>query len=115
MPDEPALLVLWERLLGEILDRTQQFPKHARFTFASRIDALCLDVLTELVRARYAPRGRQDAHLLQVDGDLAVLRTLLRVSADRQYLSLGALEHLTRGLAEAGRMVGGWRTSLARG
>lgn len=47
-----------------------------------------------------------------VDGHLAVLRTLLRLATDRRLMSVGALEALSRGVEEAGRMIGGWITSL---
>ena len=33
-----------ERTLGDLLDRTQKFPKHVRFTFSSRIDNMALDI-----------------------------------------------------------------------
>lgn len=112
MPADVQLLVLWERLTGEILDRTALFPRNARFTFAARIDGRALDVLSDLTLARYAARAEQAQLLRSADAHLAVLRTLLRLAADRSFLSLGALEALSRGLAEAGRMLGGWRSAV---
>ena len=55
-PDVPQLVVHWERSLGDLLDRTASFPKSVRFTFASRIDGLALDILEALVRARWVRR-----------------------------------------------------------
>ncbi len=108
-PDEPALLVLWERVVGELLDRTGGFPRSARFSFAARIDALALDVLECVAAARFATHDERRALLAAADRHLAVLRVLLRVSHARGLLALGALEHLSRLLEEAGRMLGGWR------
>ena len=110
--DAPVLLVHWERTIGDLLDRTGRFPRSARFSFAARIDGLALDVLERLVRARWAPRGDKGRLLAAADSDLAVLRTLLRLSFDRRFLDRGALEHVSRQLDEAGRMLGGWRRSL---
>jgi hypothetical protein len=110
--DEPALLVLWERVVGELLDRTAAFPKAARFTFAARLDGRALDVLECLAEARFAPPALRSARLADADRHLAVLRVLLRVSHDRRYLSTGQLAHLSRLLDEAGRMLGGWRVWL---
>jgi hypothetical protein len=40
----PILLVHWEALVKDLLARTARFPKVVRFTFATRIDNLALDV-----------------------------------------------------------------------
>lgn len=109
---EPTLLVHWERTLADLLDRTSAFPRSARFSFASRIDGRALDVLEALVEARWAS-GRAKAPLLaRVDVDLAVLRTLLRLSYERRLIARGGFEHVVRNLDEAGRMLGGWRKQV---
>ena len=109
---EPPLLILWEQTLGQLLDRTGTFPKAARFSFAARIDARALDVLEAIAAARYAPLPERRALLAAADRHLAVLRVLLRVSYQRRFLDERALEHHSRALDEAGRMLGGWRASL---
>lgn len=109
MADDPVLVLHWERTLGEILDRTGKFPKHARFSFAARIDGLALTVMERLVRARWTSGGRKRELLAGADADLAVLRTLLRLAHARRLLDHGGLEILSRLVDEAGRMLGGWR------
>ena len=111
-PEVPQLLVHWERTVGELLDRTAHFPKAVRFTFAQRIDTLALDLLETLVRARWAYRAQTLPLLVAADGDLAVLRVMVRLSFERRYLARTGFEHLVRALDEAGRMLGGWRASL---
>jgi hypothetical protein len=113
--DDPVLLVHWEKTLGDLLDRTLKFPKAVRFTFSSRIDNLALDIIENLTLARYAPPARQRALLAEVDGSLARLRVLVRLSYERRYLGRRGFEHVVRNLDEAGRMVGGWRRALGRG
>ena len=108
----PVLLVHWEETVGLVLDKTSRFPKSARFTFASRIDALVLDILAALVRARWATRGDTGPLLAAADGHLAVLRVLLRLSHERRLLARPGFEHLVRRLDEAGRMLGGWRQQV---
>jgi hypothetical protein len=108
----PQVLVAWEETLGEVLDRTQRFPKSARFTFVARIDGLALDVLAALVSARYAPRHQRKEHLQRADLDLAVLRSLVRLAHSRRLLDTGGLESLSRRFDEVGRMIGGWRAWL---
>lgn len=110
--DEPALLVLWERVVGDLLDRTARFPKAVRFTFASRIDNLALDILEQLAEARWAPLDRRRELLLRADLCLVRLGVLLRLAHDRRYLDTGGFEHVVRATDEAGRMLGGWRKHL---
>jgi hypothetical protein len=111
-PDPPLLLVHWEAVVGQVLDRTQAFPKAVRFTFAARLDTLVLDILEKLVRARWERRAEKLSLLVSADADLAVLRVFLRLCFERRFLSSGAFEALVREVDAGGRMLGGWRRSL---
>lgn len=110
--EEPRLAVHWEATLGDLFDRTQRFPKSARFTFAQRIENLALDVLEALVRARFGDRAATRAALTEVDVLLARLRVLVRLSHARALLDHRGYEQVARNLDEAGRMVGGWRKAV---
>jgi hypothetical protein len=111
--DPLPLFVLWEKVVGELLDRTLKFPKSVRFTFSGRIDNLALDVLEKVVEARYASGADKRAALAMVDLRLTQLRVLLRLCHDRRYLDRRGYEHVMRQIDEAGRMVGGWRKQQA--
>jgi hypothetical protein len=113
-PDVPVVLVRWEQALGELLDRTQRFPKSVRFTFSSRIDNLGLDLLDHLVQARWSQAAGKAAHLREADLCLARLRALLRLAHQRRYLDTRGYEHLARELDEVGRQLGGWRADTQR-
>ena len=114
MADEALpLAVHWEQTLSDLLDRTMRFPKSARFTFASRVDGLALDILEGIVEARYARGRRKLEALRRVDVQLAKLRVLVRLCHERRFLDTGGLEHVARNLDEAGRMVGGWMKQQA--
>lgn len=110
--DEPALLVLWERVLGDLLDRTAKFPKAVRFSFSARIDGVALDFLERVAEARWAPLARRRELLSTCDLLLVRLHVLLRLAHDRKYIDTGGFEHVVRGVDEAGRMLGGWRKHL---
>ena len=112
--DELPLLLHWERTLGDLLDRTQKFPKSVRFTFSTRIDNLALDVMERLVEARYASGHDKRKLLRGADSALTRLRILLRLCRDRRHLDRGGFEHAMRNLDEAGRMLGGWIRDLDR-
>ena len=108
MSRELKILVEWEPLLHQILDCTERFPKRARFSFVQRIDNLCLDCTQTIVKAQYSTRQEQGAHLQMLNQSLAQLRLLLRVSADRKYLSLGQLKVLIEGLEGIGFQAHSW-------
>lgn len=108
--EAPALVSHWERVIGELLDRTARFPKVVRFTFAARIENLALDVLEELVEARYASGREKQEALRRADARLARLRVMVRLAHARRYLDHRGYEQVSRQVDEAGRMLGGWRS-----
>jgi hypothetical protein len=112
--EELPLIVHWERVVLDLMDRTQKLPKSVRFTFANRIDNLALDVMERLIEARYASPRHTQRLLREADGGLARLRILLRLCRQRGLLDRGGFEHAVRELDEAGQMLGGWRAALRR-
>ncbi len=104
--DEPAIFVKWMEFLKWLLPVTAKFPKRVRFTLANRIDNLALDLVEELIEARYT-RNKQGT-LKQANLRLEKLRLLLRISCEQHYLSHQAYEYAIRAINEVGRMLGGW-------
>lgn len=92
--------------------RSTLAPEHharsARFTFAQRMDGLALDVLEDLVDARFASASAKREALLRADRRLARLRALVRMSHRRRYLDHAGYETMSRRLEVTGRMLGGW-------
>ena len=79
-----------------------------RFTFADRINNLALDIVEDLVEARYS-RSRDKPQLLKrVNLRLEQLRILLRLCHRQKYLPHQGYEHAMRSINEVGRMLGGW-------
>jgi hypothetical protein len=105
-----SVFVHWEKTVHDLLARTEKFPKKVRFTFSTRIDNLALDIFEWLVEARYRPD--KQPILDRINLDLEKLRLLIRLSHDARYLDKKGFEQVVRNIAEAGRMVGGWRKSL---
>lgn len=103
---ELPLFVHWVDFLGWLLPATGKFPKSVRFTFSSRIDNLALDVLEDVIEARYS-RGKAEI-LRRANMRLEKLRVLLRICHGQRYLATNGYEHAARRIDEAGRMLGGW-------
>ena len=109
----PELLVLarMEEFTGWLLDRTAKWPKSARFTLTQRIENAALDVVEDLVAARYEPRGRRQ-RLDAVNLRLERMRHLFRLAKGARVCPHNVYESSMRSLDEVGRMLHGWRTGL---
>lgn len=104
--EDLPVFVRWTEFVGWLLPTTEKFPKKVRFTFSNRIDNLALDVVEELVEARYS-RNKGEI-LKRINLKLERLRVLLRICHDLQYLPHRSYEFAVRSLDDVGRMVGGW-------
>lgn len=111
----PELLVLtkFEEYTGWLLDRTAKWPKNARFTLTQRIENHALDIVEDLVVARYQPAGRR-TRLDGVNLKLERMRHLFRLARGSGACPRTVFEASIRALDEAGRMIHGWRTNGKR-
>ncbi len=100
------VFVKWMDFLEWLLPVTEKFPKRVRFTFCDRINNLALDIVEDLVEARYSPDKRE--HLRHANLRLEKLRVLLRLSHTLRYLDYKRYEHAMKAINEVGRMLGGW-------
>ncbi len=109
----PELLVLarMETFTAWLLDRTAKWPKSARFTLTQRIENAALDVVEDLVAARYQSRGRRQ-RLDIVNLRLERMRHLFRLAKGARICPFNVYESAMRSLDEVGRMLHGWRTSI---
>jgi len=111
---EADLLVLakFEEFCGWLLDRTAKWPKSARFTLTQRIENHALDVVEDLVQARYERQGRRE-RLDGVNLKLERMRHLFRLARGAGACPFKVFEASMRALDEAGRMIHGWRKGLS--
>ena len=100
------IFVKWIDFLKWILLTTEKFPKKARFTFSDRINNIVLNIVEDLVEARYS-RQKMPA-LRRANLSMEKLRVLLRVCYETKLLPHKAYEHSMYSLNEIGKMLGGW-------
>ena len=84
-----------------------------RQSVTARLLAAALD-LSEQLRNAQSRRGpaRRD-RLSQADASLNKLRLYLRLAHHWHWLSAGQYEHVSRMVAEIGRLLGGWMRQAA--
>ena len=100
------IFVKWIDFLKWLLTTTEKFPKKIRFTFSDRINNLALDIVEELVDARYS--RQKIVALRKVNLGIEKLRVLLRICYESKFLSHKSYEHAMYSLNEIGKMLGGW-------
>lgn len=112
----PERLVLFERWMDTtqwLMQRTHRFPRPIRHSLTDRIENAALAILEDLTTAAY--RKQPERTLRSADERLSRLRVLLRLAHALGHLSGAHYEEAARRMAEAGRMVGGWRKQAAGG
>ena len=111
MTEDYPVFGRWYKLLDWILDRCEGFPRSVRFSYATRVADLSLEVMEGIIEAIYTKRR---AHILDgVNIRLEKLRVFFRLGFKRRYLSSSQYEYISGELEEVGRMIGGWRKRCA--
>lgn len=110
MKENYPLFVHWYRTLDWILTTSGSFPKSVRFSIASRITTLSLDIIESITEAIYSKDKVPIFDSMNLDFEK--LRILFRISHDRKYIAARQYEYISKAIDEAGRMAGGWRKNI---
>jgi hypothetical protein len=82
------------------------FPKSERFTLVADIKRLLIEILGQIVRAN---KTRNKLPILfDIDVNLEVLRSLLRLSTELKFLPFKKYELSSIMVCEVGKLLGGW-------
>ena len=84
----------------------RQFPKLEKHVLASDIRKSMYALLVLSVRAN--KKYYKKTTLQDMDIEIEVLRTFLRLSLDQKYINLHKYEFWSKQLNEIGKMLGGW-------
>jgi len=95
-------------LLEWLLPKTEKFPRAYRHTLTRHLAEAALNFQEKAFLARKRSGGAQRQLLLECDAHLDTLRLYLRLAHRWQWLSIGQYEHVSRLVAEIGRLLGGW-------
>ncbi len=104
--EDLPIFIKWTEFIEWLFPHTEKFPKRARFTLALRLENLALDIIEDLVEARYT-RDKK-AILRGINLRLEKMRILLRLAHGFRYLSTQSYEFAVRSLNQVGSMIGGW-------
>lgn len=100
-------------LVAWLVPLTVRFPRSHRFVMAQVVQQDAIRFQALLIEAAH---HRQPENLLvEADGELDKLRTHVRLSRDMALISFDQYEHAARMMTEVGKLLGGWKRSVARG
>ena len=104
-------LVIFSRtfdLLEWLVPKGEAFPRPFRRTVTARLLSAALDLPEQLLDAQSRRGAQRREKLAQADSTLNKLRLYLRLAHKWRWLSDGQFEHVSRMVAEIGRLLGGW-------
>jgi hypothetical protein len=84
----------------------RQFPKHEKHVLGAEIRAALWQIVRLVIVCH--KRYHKKTSLLELDVEVELLRSLVRVAKDLGYLDFKKYEHWARLNDEIGRMLGGW-------
>lgn len=102
------LLTRTHDLLEWLLPKTEKFPKAYRYSLTRRLTDAALDFQEKLFLARKRRGTAARELLLECDAHLETVRLYLRLAHRWRWLTEGQYEHVSRLVAEIGRLLGGW-------
>lgn len=113
MSAEMVILTRTYDLLQWLLPQTEKFPKVYRRTVSARLADAALDFQEALFDAQAETGKQRLRHLRRADAQLNKVRCYLRLAQHWRMLSKGQYQHVSRMVAEIGRLLGGWVKSTA--
>lgn len=97
-------------LMVWLIPNTLKFPKSQRGVLARQLQSELFRIQECLVEAGASQHPLPS--LKEADKSLVCLRTYLRLSRDLKLLSPGQYEHVSKLVAEVGRLLGGWMNTV---
>ena len=92
-----------------IFNCVNTFPKKQRFVVGQQIENSTLAIIRLIIEANGARSTEEAVKKLDVmDVELDVLRSLLRIAHDMNFLKVDSLGYIVAQIDEVGKMRGGW-------
>jgi hypothetical protein len=110
---ESPIFVKTQAFLVWLIERTERFRKSQRFVMARRLQDDILNFMDCLIEAARSREPLRD--LRQADVHLEKLRRHIRICVELKLITLKQYEFAAENLAELGKLLGGWMSSIRKG
>lgn len=108
MAEEMVIFTRTYDMLEWLLPKAEVFPRPYRSSITQRMMNAALDFHDALHDAQSQGGTTRKRHLREADAALDKLRVYLRLAHRWAWLTDGQFAHVSRMVAELGRMLGGW-------
>lgn len=96
-----------------VFPTVNKFPKSQRFVLGQQVENTVIEVLKGIIRANSErDKGKRESHLKEINTNLEILRSLLRLSYKLKFISHKQYEYAVEKADEIGRMLGGWMRTV---
>ena len=96
-----------EELLYKIYPRLVNYPKSEKFSLCQNIKETFFSILTNISLGNKKKKKRK-TYLQEADGYLQTLKTLMKLSKQRKYISDGFFKEVDLELTEINKMLSGY-------
>lgn len=103
---ELPVFAKWFDFVNWLFPLTDRLPKKFRFSLINRINNLSLDLVEDLIEARYS--RNKTPTLRAANLRLEKLRILLRLCLEQKLIPHKTYLHAVKIINEMGKMLGGW-------
>jgi len=110
---ELPVFVKWMDFVSWLFPTMEKMPKKIRFTISQRIENYALDIVEDLIEARYSRNKREI--LLKVNLKIEKMRILFRICYERKFISSKTFKHFMFSIDTTGKMIGGWIKQQGKG
>ncbi len=100
-------------LLAWVVPKGESFPRTYRHTITARLLHAAMDLAEQLLQAQARRGAARRNQLTEADATLNKIRLYLRLAHHWRWLSDGQYEHVSRMVAEIGKLLGGWMRQAA--
>lgn len=108
--DELKILQKTYDMMQYLHDTLRQYPKSEKFILATDTKEAAYSLLRLFITAN--KRYHKKTTMQDADIQLDILRYLIRLGKDMEYMSIKRYEILSGMTAELGRMLGGWMRAM---
>ena len=107
---ELPIFTKWLDFVKWLFPMTDKLPKKVRFSITNRMNNLALDIVEDLIDARYSRERYQI--LRSTNLKLEKIRVLIRLCLEQQFIAHSTYRFAVKNINDTGKMLGGWKNSL---
>lgn len=102
-----------EELLYKVYPRLANYPKSEKFSLCQSIKNSFYELL-KYISLGNSVKSKRKAYLQEADGHLQVIKTLIKLSKQRKYISVGFFKEIDLALTEINKILSGYIRSTIK-